>query len=189
VLRLSIRAPARFSLLDDGLIPPPSRPSSSFNRSYPHRPLRLFAPASRPYPRRPKSEGATSIHHTLPILLRLSRLAWPIRLRDLTITASYRSSLQPHRSPVWALCRTHPARSRQQAATRKRGAVCTAKVCVSRLQCPAQAPNCCILGHNPISAGLQSVLRLSLRSAQPSAFASGQTFISTVAHDRVLHLL
>ncbi len=50
---------------------------------------------------------------------------------------SYRSSLQPHRHPVWARCSAHHARLRRQATSRKRGAICTAKACISRLHRPA----------------------------------------------------
>lgn len=60
--------------------------------------------------------------------------------------------------------------TRRQEARRKRGAVCTAGSCISRLQCPAHGPNCCILRRNPIQPACVFLRR---RSAQRPARVSG----------------
>lgn len=62
----------------------------------------LGPPAPQPYPRKPKSETTTPVHHTHPILL---CFACPAS----QATALYRSSLERPTRLVWASCRTHHA--------------------------------------------------------------------------------
>ena len=143
-----------FSLIYDRCDLPSSpalfRPFASSHQPATH----LHRPASRPrHPGKPVhladhlSDSASAL---LPCVTR-PYLSTTTQYPSLPLSQlSYRSSTATApRSSLGSLQRASST-TRRQATKRKRGAVCTAKVCVSRLHCPAHGPNCCILGPNPI---------------------------------------
>ena len=146
------------------------------------------APASRPYPgKREEREALLSTTPDIALAI-LPCVARPSPASQVVV-ASYRSSLQPHRPPIWAFCSTHLTRVGRQTARRKRVAVCAAKRLHLASAVSRSRTKLLHIGPPPHSAGLRACLRLSLR-VRPSTrleCPASQTFISTATHDRVLH--
>ncbi len=143
-----------FSLIYDRCDLPPSpalfRPFASSHQPATH----LRRPASRPrhpgkaiHPAHHLSDSASAL---LPCVARpylSTTTQYPSLPKQLAVLSIVTATAP--RSSLGSLQRASST-TRRQATKRKRGAVCTAKVCVSRLHCPAHGPNCCILGPNPI---------------------------------------
>jgi hypothetical protein len=155
--RLVVAGDASFSLYMSSAVPPPCRSfASSINRNS----LRRLLPSSNTRPldsyittlsKKPKDETTAPYPPHPPDIAPLCCLCRHHTPPRLSIITARQTSL------VWASCRTHhaPVAGKGKTPGGKRGAVCTAKVCISPLQCPAHGSKLQHIAPQPYSAGLR----------------------------------